>query len=154
MTEIKRRSLATGHVSFKSIEEVSINALAMVEQLEKEGEIIVLRNKKQIITHVFWDELPLNEQKGIISVDKDLRELWSELVTPADDSDLMKALEAQGIEAMKMEKPIVLKRPGKPKKGAKKKVVTFRGRIQNVHMKDKVDLTMDYVPSVKPSASG
>ncbi|KIJ30454.1 hypothetical protein M422DRAFT_783976 [Sphaerobolus stellatus SS14] len=144
LTEIQRHTRHGGGLSVRSLKETWKEAPQAIEELEKEGDVLVTRTVKDgQMRFVFWNEVRPDEDKGGIPVEKEFQDLWHSLTVPAD-ADLLKALASEGLQATAAEQ-LIPKLPQGKKKGKKGAPRNRQSRITNVHLKGEVDLTKDYV---------
>ncbi|GJJ13968.1 hypothetical protein Clacol_008225 [Clathrus columnatus] len=149
LTEIQRHTRNGGGLSVRSLKESWKEAPQAIEELEKEGEILVTRTVKDgQMRLVFWNEVKPTEESGGMSVEQEFQDLWRLLVVP-EDADLLKSLASEGLQATAAE-ALIPKPPVAKKKGKKTAPRQRQSRITNVHLKGDIDLTKDYVA---PTAS-
>ncbi|KAF8901577.1 transcription initiation factor IIE subunit beta [Mucidula mucida] len=145
LTEIQRRTRKGGGIAVRDLKETWKEAPAAVEELEKEGEVLVTRTAKDgQLKMVFWNELKPDEESGGKNVEKEFMDLWHELNVP-DDVDLLRQLATEGLQvtASHAAPP---KAPGGKKKGKKGGASRQRQvRITNTHLKGEIDLSRDFV---------
>jgi len=139
LAEIQRHTRKGGGLSVRTLKESWRDAPAAIEELEKSGDVLVTRTLKDgQMRMVFWNEAP-----DVKPVEDEFGKLWHGLYVP-DDTDLLRALESEGLQATAAEFA-----PGKgaaPKKKGKKSAPRQRpARITNTHLKMEVDLSKDYV---------
>jgi len=149
-SEIQRHTRHGGGLSVRSLKESWKDAPQAIEELEKEGDVLVTRTVKDgQMRLVFWNEVRPDEETGAgKAVEKEFQDLWHSLVVPAD-ADLLRALASEGMQATAAES-VIPKLPQSKKKGRKGAPRQRQSRITNVHLKGDIDLTKDYVA---PSSS-
>jgi transcription initiation factor TFIIE subunit beta len=87
LTEIQRQTRKGGGIPVRALKESWKEAPAAIEELEKEGEVLVTRTQKDgTLRMVFW-----NEVRGDEKVEEEFLKLWHGLKTP-NDVDLLKSL--------------------------------------------------------------
>lgn len=149
LTEIQRQTRKGNGISVKVLKESWKEAASAIEELEKEGEVLVTRTVKDSqLRMVFWNEVKPTEEQGGMAVDKEFIDLWHTLKVP-NDVDLLKQLASDGLQATVTEAAPV-KTPAFKKKGKKGGAPRQRQiRLTNVHLKGEIDLTKDFVPPGK-----
>ncbi|KZS89400.1 transcription initiation factor IIE subunit beta [Sistotremastrum niveocremeum HHB9708] len=142
LTEIQRHTRKGGGLAVRTLKESWKEAPAAIEELEKEGEVLVIRTVKdgQMKT-VFWNEVKASE--GGEMVEKEFHDLWHSLKVP-EEADLVKALQSGGHQTTAGENPVA--RPNGKKKGKKGAPRQRQARITNTHLKGEIDLSRDYLP--------
>jgi len=150
LTEIQRQTRKGGGISVRALKESWKEAPQAIEELEKEGEVLVTRTVKDgQLRMVFWNEIKPNEEGGGKLVEKEFHELWHSLKVP-NDVDLLKQLANEGLQVTNAE-TLVPKAPGTKKKGKKGGAPRQRQvRITNTHLKGEIDLSKDFVVPGKP----
>ncbi|KAG5653134.1 hypothetical protein H0H81_002126 [Sphagnurus paluster] len=145
LTEIQRQTRKGGGISVRALKESWKEAPAAIEELEKEGEVLVTRTVKDgQLRMVFWNEIKPTEESGGMLVEKEFHDLWHSLKVP-NDVDLLKQLASEGLQVTNAE-ALVPKAPTTKKKGKRGGAPRQRQvRITNVHMKGEIDLSRDYV---------
>ncbi|KAI5990471.1 hypothetical protein EDD15DRAFT_2280455 [Pisolithus albus] len=161
LTEIQRQTRRGGGISVRVLKEPWKEAPQAIEELEKEGEVLVTRTVKDgQLRMVFWNEIKPDEESGGKQVEKEFLDLWHQLKVP-NDVDLLKALTsgmffiyvrtsvprilfAEGLQATASEGPAP-KAPSSTKKKGKRSAPRQRQvRITNTHLKGEIDLSRDY----------
>lgn len=145
----------------RSLKESWKEAPQAIEELEKEGDVLVTRTAKDgQLRMVFWNELKASEEKGGMLVEKgesdsfwycakqcqhvalaEFLDLWHSLKVP-NEVDLRRALEQEGLQTTAAEAPVPKGQTGK-KKGRKSAPRQRQVRITNTHLKG-VDLSKDW----------
>ncbi|KAF9468241.1 hypothetical protein BDZ94DRAFT_1294311 [Collybia nuda] len=149
LTEIQRQTRKGGGISVRALKESWKEAPAAIEELEKEGEVLVTRTVKDgQLRMVFWNEIKPIEDSGGVQVEKEFNDLWHSLKVP-NDVDLLRQLASEGLQVTNAE-ALAPKAPNTKKKGKRGGAPRQRQvRITNTHMKGEVDLSRDYVPPGK-----
>jgi transcription initiation factor TFIIE subunit beta len=142
LTEIQRQTRKGGGIPVRSLKESWKEAPQAIEELEKEGDVLVTRTAKDgQLRMVFWNELKATEEKGGMMVEKEFLDLWHSLKVPTD-ADLLRALASEGLQATTAE-ALIPKAPTGKKKGKKSAPRQRQVRITNTHLKG-VDLSRDW----------
>jgi len=137
--EIRSKGRDGGGLSVKQLKEGFPEVVTHIEELEKQGHVLVTRAAKDNQPkHVFWNEITL-EQGGKV-VDEEFRKLWDSLNNPVE-ADLLKSLERDGLQATASEALPVRQLP--KTKSKRTKTGPRRVQVANTHVAD-VDLTVDY----------
>ncbi|KAG6895863.1 hypothetical protein C0992_011962 [Termitomyces sp. T32_za158] len=149
LTEIQRQTRKGGGIPVRALKESWKEAPAAIEELEKEGEVLVTRTLKDgQLRMVFWNEIKPTEEAGGMPVEKEFSDLWHSLKVP-NDVDLLKQLASEGLQVTNAEAPAP-KAPAGKKKGKRGGAPRQRQvRITNTHMKGEIDLSRDYVAPAK-----
>ncbi|KAG6812241.1 hypothetical protein H0H92_003781 [Tricholoma furcatifolium] len=149
LTEIQRQTRKGGGISVRALKESWKEAPAAIEELEKEGEVLVTRTVKDgQLRMVFWNEIKPTEETGDLQVEKEFADLWHSLTVP-NDVDLLKQLASEGLQVTNAE-TLAPKAPAAKKKGKRGGAPRQRQvRITNTHMKGEIDLSRDYVAPPK-----
>ncbi|KAG2032853.1 hypothetical protein BDR03DRAFT_903275 [Suillus americanus] len=144
LTEIQRQTRKGGGIPVRALKESWKEAPQAIEELEKEGEVLVTRTVKDgQLRMVFWNEIKPDDESGGKQVEKEFYDLWHSLKVP-NDVDLLKALRAEGLQATAEEMPIP-KAPSNVKKKGKRSAPRQRqAKITNTHLKGEIDLSRDY----------
>ncbi|KAF6761640.1 transcription initiation factor IIE subunit beta [Ephemerocybe angulata] len=164
LTEIQRSTKRGGGLSVRALKESWKEAPQAIEELEKEGEVLVTRTTKDgQLRMVFWNEIKPTDEAGGKRVDQEFLDLWHGLKVPAE-VDLKRELAsgtrdflssrfthgasancyAEGLQLTSAE-AAPQKAPGK-KKGKKGGQPRQRQvRITNTHLRGEIDLSKDYV---------
>ncbi|KAH9476852.1 Transcription initiation factor IIE subunit beta [Psilocybe cubensis] len=140
LTEIQRQTRKGGGISVRALKESWKEAPQAIEELEKEGEVLVTRTVKDgQLRMVFWNEIKPTENSGGAPVEKEFHDLWHSLKVP-NDVDLLKQLASEGLQVTAAE-TVVPKAPAGKKKGKKGGAPRQRQvRITNTHLKGEIDL--------------
>ncbi|KAL4063988.1 hypothetical protein V8B97DRAFT_1989856 [Scleroderma yunnanense] len=148
LTEIQRQTRRGGGIPVRALKESWKEAPQAIEDLEKEGDVLVTRTVKDgQLRMVFWNEIKPDEESGGSQVEKEFLDLWHQLKVP-NDVDLLKALTSEGLQATASEAPIP-KAPSNTKKRGKRSAPRQRQvRITNTHLKGEIDLSRDYHASL------
>ncbi|KAG1718704.1 uncharacterized protein EDB91DRAFT_1050541 [Suillus paluster] len=160
LTEIQRQTRKGGGIPVRALKESWKEAPQAIEELEKEGEVLVTRTVKDgQLRMVFWNEIKPDDESGGKQVEKEFFDLWHSLKVP-NDVDLLKALHAgtyfeplpfifclteytEGLQATAEETPIP-KAPSNKKKGKRAAPRQRQAKITNTHLKGEIDLSRDY----------
>ncbi|KAG5646178.1 hypothetical protein DXG03_004231 [Asterophora parasitica] len=145
LVEIQRQTRKGGGISVRALKESWKEAPAAIEELEKEGEVLVTRTVKDgQLRMVFWNEIKPTEDSGGVAVEKEFNDLWHSLKVP-NDVDLLRQLASEGLQVTNAE-TLAPKAPATKKKGKRGGAPRQRQvRITNTHMKGEIDLSRDYV---------
>lgn len=144
LTEIQRQTRKGGGIPVRALKESWKEAPLAIEELEKEGDVLVTRTVKDgQLRMVFWNEIKPDDESGGKQVEKEFFDLWHSLKVP-NDVDLLRALHAEGLQATAEEMPIP-KAPSNVKKKGKRSAPRQRqAKITNTHLKGEIDLSRDY----------
>ncbi|KAF8889021.1 transcription initiation factor IIE subunit beta [Infundibulicybe gibba] len=145
LTEIQRQTRKGGGISVRALKESWKEAPTAIEELEKEGEVLVTRTVKDgQLRMVFWNEIKPTEESGGMQVEKEFNDLWHSLKVP-NDVDLLRQLASEGLQVTAAE-AIVPKAPTNKKKGKRGGAPRQRQvKITNTHLKGEIDLSRDFV---------
>ncbi|KAK7441725.1 hypothetical protein VKT23_016388 [Stygiomarasmius scandens] len=153
LTEIERHTRKGGGIPVRALKESWKEAPSAIEELEKEGAVLVTRTQKDgQLKMVFWNEIKPDEESGGMPVEKEFRDLWHELKVP-NDVDLLKQLTSEGLQATTSAAGPAAKAPAtKGKKGSKRGGAPRSRpvRITNTHLKGQIDLSRDWAPEKGP----
>ncbi|SJL08200.1 uncharacterized protein ARMOST_11563 [Armillaria ostoyae] len=121
LTEIQRRTRKGGGIAVRDLKEAWKEAPAAIEELEQDGEVLVIRTAKDgQLKMVFWNEIKGDEESG------------------------GKLVEQEGLQVTASQAAPV-KAPNK-KKGKKGGAPRQRQiRLTNTHLKGEIDLSRDFV---------
>jgi transcription initiation factor TFIIE subunit beta len=149
LTEIQRQTRKGGGISVRTLKESWKEAPQAIEELEKEGEVLVTRTVKDgQLRMVFWNEIKPTEENGGLAVEKEFNDLWHSLKVP-NDVDLLKQLASEGLQVTAAE-TVVPKAPTNKKKGKRGGAPRQRPvRITNTHLKAELDLSGQYMNQSK-----
>ncbi|KIM41846.1 hypothetical protein M413DRAFT_10722 [Hebeloma cylindrosporum] len=140
LKEIQRQTRKGGGISVRALKESWKEAPQAIEELEKEGEVLVTRTVKD--GQLRW------EDSGGVPVEKEFHDLWHSLKVP-NDVDLLKQLASEGLQVTAAES-VAPKAPTTKKKGKKGGAPRQRQvRITNTHLKGEIDLQKDYAAHTK-----
>ncbi|KAF9529129.1 hypothetical protein CPB83DRAFT_928163 [Crepidotus variabilis] len=144
LTEIQRQTKKGGGISVRLLKESWKEAPQAIEELEKEGEVLVTRTMKDgQLRMVFWNEIKPTDEGGGIQVEKKFYDLWHSLKVP-NDVDLLKQLANEGLQVTAAE-TVIPKGQSNKKKGKKSGAPRQRQvRITNTHLKADLDLAKDF----------
>ncbi|KAG8905173.1 hypothetical protein FRB99_000587 [Tulasnella sp. 403] len=140
LNEIRTKGRDGGGLSVKQLKEGFPDVVQHIEELERQGHVLVTRaTKDNQPKHVFWNEITV--EQGGKQVDEEFRKLWDGLANPVE-ADILRSLERDGLQATASE---TLPAKQLPKKRSKKPKTSNRvHKITNTHIAD-VDLTKDFV---------
>ncbi|EGN94887.1 hypothetical protein SERLA73DRAFT_187980 [Serpula lacrymans var. lacrymans S7.3] len=159
LTEIQRQTRKGGGIMVRSLKEAWKEAPQAIEELEKEGEVLVTRTVKDgQLRMVFWNEIKPDEESGGKQVEKEFLDLWHQLKVPTE-TDLLKALKSgmcivrwsvfqpyifvlEGLQATAAE--ALAPKANTKKKGKRSAPRQRQVRITNTHLKGDIDLSRDY----------
>ncbi|KAJ3505594.1 hypothetical protein NLJ89_g7333 [Agrocybe chaxingu] len=149
LTEIQRQTRKGGGISVRALKESWKEAPQAIEELEKEGEVLVTRTVKDgQLRMVFWNEIKPTEEAGAAYEATEFLDLWHSLKVP-NDVDLLKQLASEGLQATSSE-TVAPKAPTAKKKGKRGGAPRQRPvRITNTHLKGDLDLSRDYAAHAK-----
>ncbi|KAH8831013.1 hypothetical protein DL96DRAFT_805605 [Flagelloscypha sp. PMI_526] len=149
LTEIQRHTRRGGGIPVRSLKESWKEAPAAIEELEKEGDVLVTRTAKDgTLKMVFYNEIKPNEDSGGVPVEQEFRDIWHSLKVPTD-ADLLRELAAEGLQvtAAQGAAPQKAQTKGKKKRSAPRQ---RQVRVTNNHLG--IDLSQDYVPPTKSNS--
>ncbi|KZV94681.1 hypothetical protein EXIGLDRAFT_500351 [Exidia glandulosa HHB12029] len=141
LTEVQRHAKNGGGLSVRLLKESWKEAPAAIEELEKEGHVLVTRTMKDgQMKMVFYNEVPTPEPP----VEDEFRSMWHSLHVPPE-ADMLRVLRAEGLQATQGEAPV--SRAQQPKKKGKKSGPRQRQvKITNTHLQmEGLDLSRDFV---------
>ncbi|KAK0433623.1 hypothetical protein EV421DRAFT_1892913 [Armillaria borealis] len=155
LTEIQRRTRKGGGIAVRDLKEAWKEAPAAIEELEQDGEVLVIRTAKDgQLKMVFWNEIKGDEESGGKLVEQEFIDLWHDLKVP-DDVDLIRQLATGKLPFLRplyyfslprhRGQAAPVKAPNK-KKGKKGGAPRQRQiRLTNTHLKGEIDLSRDFV---------
>lgn len=144
LTEIQRQTRKGGGIPVRALKESWKEAPLAIEELEKEGDVLVTRTVKDgQLRMVFWNEIKPDDESGGKQVEKEFFDLWHSLKVP-NDVDLLRALHAEGLQATAEEMPIPKAPSNMKKKGKRSAPRQRQAKITNTHLKGEIDLSRDY----------
>ncbi|KIK39812.1 hypothetical protein CY34DRAFT_807818 [Suillus luteus UH-Slu-Lm8-n1] len=144
LTEIQRQTRKGGGIPVRALKESWKEAPLAIEELEKEGDVLVTRTVKDgQLRMVFWNEIKPDDESGGKQVEKEFFDLWHSLKVP-NDVDLLRALHAEGLQATAEETPIPKAPSNMKKKGKRSAPRQRQAKITNTHLKGEIDLSRDY----------
>ena len=123
---LQRQTTAAG-ISVKELKDGWPGAIAEIDALEKQGELLVTRNKKDNMPKMVWP----NDPSLAIHVDDDFQNYWHKIRLPANPSDLRLELEKAGLTPTSQVKEIVKVSGAREKK---RRINRKAGRTTNAHM--------------------
>jgi len=136
---LQRQTTAAG-ISVKELRDGWPGAIAVIDDLEKQGELLVTRNKKDNVPKMVWP----NDPSLSVHVDDDFQTFWHKIKLPANPSDLRSELEKAGLTPTSQVKEIVKVSGAREKK---RRINRKAGRSTNTHM---AHILKEY--PLKPSA--
>ncbi|GAA5861945.1 hypothetical protein JCM8547_001534 [Rhodosporidiobolus lusitaniae] len=146
-----RRASPDGGLSVKKLRESWAGVTQAIEELEKEGRVLVTRTEGKgaaqgegTMKMVFLDDVGLEKDP----LDQEFKDLWRSLKTPVGD-ELAQELQTAGLTASSVSLPPPTSTTGKKKAKGRKGPGSSnrRFKITNTHLKDQgIDLSKDYVP--------
>jgi len=125
---LQRQTTAQG-LAVKELKEGWAGAIDAIDVLEKSGDILVIRTKKENLPRMIWG----NDKTLTCEVDDEFRELWHGIKIPPA-AELVGELEGMGLKPASVD-PSTLKVEVK-KQQKRKRAVNRRGKVSNVHMSD------------------
>jgi transcription initiation factor TFIIE subunit beta len=144
LIEIQRQTRKGGGIAVRSLKESWKEAPQAIEELEQEGDVLVMRTAKDgQLRMVFWNEIKPDEESGGLPVEKEFNDIWHSLKVP-NDVDLLKQLASEGLQVTTAE-TVAPKAPTGKKKGKRTAPRQRQVRITNTHLKGEIDLSRDYV---------
>jgi transcription initiation factor TFIIE subunit beta len=144
LTEIQRSTRKGGGLSVRALKESWKDAPQAIEELEKEGDVLVTRTLKDgQMRMVFWNEIKPGEESGGARVEQEFLDLWHGLKVP-EEPDLLKALASEGLQATAAEQFLPRQQGAGKKKGKRGGARSRQVKITNTHLKGVVDLSRDY----------
>ncbi|KAG9219268.1 hypothetical protein CCMSSC00406_0001678 [Pleurotus cornucopiae] len=144
LTEIQRQTRKGGGIPVRALKESWKEAPAAIEELEKEGEVLVTRTAKDgQLRMVFWNEIKPTEDSGGMPVEKEFIDLWHSLKVP-NDVDLLRQLASEGLQVTAAE-AVAPKAPAGKKKKKGSAPRQRQVKITNTHLKGEIDLSKDFV---------
>jgi transcription initiation factor TFIIE subunit beta len=135
---LQRQYTAQG-ISVKELKEGWPEAISEIERLERKGELLVVRQKKDNIPKMVWPNDPSLDQP----IDQDFKDYWSKVTLPANPGDLRAELEKAGLTPTSHVKEVIKVSGGRDKKKRTSRKV---GRSTNTHM---VGILKDYSQTKK-----
>lgn len=111
----------------KELKDGWAGCLNAINQLESEGKILVLRNKKENAPRLVW----ANQGGPLGGIDDEFKTMWIKVKLPEPD-DLYQALIDQSLKPTGADPALIKKKPQQQEKKQKK---ARRGKITNTHMK-------------------
>lgn len=113
--------------SVKDLRDGWAGCIPAITELEEQGKILVLRNKKENTPRLVWANLG----GDMDTVDEEFRQMWSDVKLPPRDL-LYQALIDQSLKPTGADPQAVKKKPVQAEKKQRK---ARRGKITNTHMK-------------------
>ncbi|EEB05163.1 transcription factor TFIIE beta subunit [Schizosaccharomyces japonicus yFS275] len=127
-------------MSVKELKDGWPNVAAELEELEKRGEVLLLRTKKDAVPKMVWR----NDRSCDCHVDDEFKSVWHEIPIPPT-LDLATELGKYGLKPTAVD-PSTVKKKTLMHASKQKKPKTRRGKITNTHL----NILRDY-SSMKPS---
>ncbi|QRV81881.1 transcription initiation factor IIE subunit beta [Ceratobasidium sp. AG-Ba] len=148
LAEITRNARGGAGVSIKQLRESWAGSPQAVEELEKEGLVLVTRSARDDhMKMVFRNDL--TPEQGGKKVDEEFCKLWHSLVVPTE-AEMLKSLESEGLQITTAESSAKTGN-GQKKKGKKTSNRQRPIKFTNTHLRD-VDISKDYVVPPKEDA--
>ncbi|TFK29186.1 transcription initiation factor IIE subunit beta [Coprinopsis marcescibilis] len=146
LNEIQRQTRKGGGLSVRLLKESWKEAGQAIEELEKEGEVLVTRTTKDgQLRMVFWNEIKPTDEAGGKRVDQEFLDLWHDLKVP-NEVDLQRELANEGLQVTAAESSAPSATQNGKKKGKRGGAPRQRQvRITNTHLKGEIDLSKNYV---------
>lgn len=123
---LQRQPTAQG-LSVKDLKEGWPTAIAEIEGMERKGELLVTRNKKDNTPKMVWPNDPSLAQH----IDQDFQDFWHKIKLPPNPSDMRAELEKAGLTPTSQVKETVKVMGAREKK---KRISRKVGRSTNTHM--------------------
>lgn len=123
---LQRQPTAQG-ISVKDLKEGWPTAITEIEAMERKGELLVTRNKKDNTPKMVWPNDPSLAQH----IDQDFQDFWHKVKLPANPSDMRAELEKAGLTPTSQVKETVKVLGAREKK---KRISRKVGRSTNTHM--------------------
>jgi len=123
---LQRQPTAQG-ISVKELKDGWPTALAELEALERQGELLVTRNKKDNVPKMVWP----NDPSLATHVDEDFQTHWQKTKLPANPSDMRTELEKAGLTPTSQIKESAKVLGAREKK---RRINRKAGRTTNQHM--------------------
>ncbi|VVT50181.1 uncharacterized protein SAPINGB_P002641 [Magnusiomyces paraingens] len=114
-------------VPVKQLKDGWNGCLAAIEELEKEGDILVLRTKKENIPRYVW----ANTGGKLGGIDEDFVKIWTSVKVP-DSADLPKELDKAGLKPTSVDPATIKSKKGTASNKKQRKPRT--GKITNTHL--------------------
>lgn len=114
-------------ISVKELKDGWPAAITEIEALERKGQLLVTRNKKDNTPKMVWS----NDPSLTIHVEDDFQTYWSKTKLPSNPSDMRLELEKAGLTPTSQVKEIV---KVMPQRKEKRRVNRKAGRSTNTHM--------------------
>ncbi|EPX71917.1 transcription factor TFIIE beta subunit [Schizosaccharomyces octosporus yFS286] len=115
-------------MSIKELRDGWPNVVAELEELEKQGEVLLLRTRKDGIPRMVWR----NDKSSNCVIDKEFQNVWHEIPIPPT-LDLASELGKYGLKPTSVD-PSTIKRPVASAAQKQKKPKTRRGKVTNTHL--------------------
>jgi len=124
---LQRQPTAAG-ISVKELKDGWPGAVAAIDMLEKEGTLLVTRNKKDNVPKLVW---PNDPSLGLpVRIDDDFQQYWHKVKLP-DSADLRQELEKAGLTPTSQVKEVIKVSGAREKK---RRINRKAGRSTNTHM--------------------
>lgn len=123
---MQKQSTAQG-VSVKELKDGWPTAIAEIEALERRGELLVTKNKKDNTPKMVWS----NDPSLALHIDQDFQDFWAKTKLPANPSDMRTELERAGLTPTSQVKEVIKLGGAREKK---KRINRKIGRSTNTHM--------------------
>ncbi|KAF2153515.1 hypothetical protein K461DRAFT_278323 [Myriangium duriaei CBS 260.36] len=123
---LQQQTTAQG-ISVKELKDGWPSAIEEIDSLERKGQLLVTRNKKDNTPKMVWS----NDPSLSIHIEDDFQNYWTKTKLPSNPSDMRLELEKAGLTPTSQVKEIVKVLPGKKEK---RRVNRKAGRSTNTHM--------------------
>lgn len=123
---LQKQTTAQG-ILVKELKDGWPNAITEIEALERKGQLLVTRNKKDNTPKMVWP----NDPSLTIHVEDDFQNYWTKIKLPSNPSDMRLELEKAGLTPTSQIKEIVKVMPTKK---VKRRINRVAGRSTNTHM--------------------
>lgn len=127
LLEFLRRQTTFKGTSVKELKDGWAGCVAAIDELESQGKILVLRNKKENAPRLVW----ANNGGELGYIDTEFKDMWDQVKLPEPDVLYQKLLD-QGLKPTGADPNLIKKQPQQEEKKQKK---ARRGKITNTHMK-------------------
>lgn len=114
-------------ISVKDLKDGWPDCIPAIEDLERQGQLLVTRNKKDFTPKTVWQDDPSLHQ----NIERNFHSDWHKIALPPNPDDLRAKLEAAGLKPTSAPKDTKKAVEAKPKK---KKVTRRTGKQTNIHM--------------------
>jgi transcription initiation factor TFIIE subunit beta len=126
-------------LSVKELKEGWAGAMDAIEGLERSGDILVTRTKKDNAARMVWS----NDKTLKCDIDQDFRDMWHKIRIPGT-AEIVGDLEKMGLKPASVDPATVKKEVKSGGQKGRKRAVNRRAKVSNTHMsgilKDSKDL--------------